>query len=101
SFENADLIVCPGFFDYLDQREMAELLRFFYDQLRADGQLVAFNFAEPNPSRAYMEWIGNWYLVYRTPDDLRAARHEAGIPESQESLGAEAENVNLLIQVDK
>ena len=100
-FGDADLIVCPGFLDYLDRDEAAALIRFFYSQLREGGQLLAFNFADPNPSRAYMEWIGNWYLIYRTLEDLRDIRHHAGIPDAAESVGAEAENVNLLIQIRK
>lgn len=97
----ADLIVCPGFFDYLEHEEVTMMLALFFGHLRSSGTLYAFNFAVGNPSRAYMEWIGNWYLVYRTTDELQAARDEAGIPDSSETIGCEAENVNLYIEAVK
>jgi len=36
------------------------------------AEMIVFNFAPSNPSRAYMEWLGNWYLTYR--DEAAVAR---------------------------
>ena len=54
--------------------------RLFWRQLAAGGRLLVGNFAPHNPSRAYMEWIGNWYLKYRTAEEMESLALAAGIP---------------------
>ncbi len=61
----ADYLFCPGFFDYLDTDAAATMLDLFSRSLAPGGEMTVFNFGPANPSRAYMEWIGNWYLTYR------------------------------------
>lgn len=61
----ADYVFCAGFFDYLDEDAAVEMLNLFLSTLSVDGELTVFNFSPANSSRAYMEWIGNWYLTYR------------------------------------
>ena len=39
-----------------------------------------------NPSRAYMEWIGQWYLVYRQPGALEELAQRAGIDPAAVSI---------------
>jgi hypothetical protein len=63
--KHADFIACTGMFDYLTDADAVAMLQCFWSHLNADGELLVFNFAPSNPSRAYMEWIGNWYLTYR------------------------------------
>ncbi len=61
--------------------------------------LLVWNFAPHNPTRAYMEWIGNWYLTYRTGSGLERLAIGAGIPQGRFSLGSEALGVNLILTV--
>jgi O-methyltransferase involved in polyketide biosynthesis len=79
---DADFISCPGLFDYLDRENATAMLSCFWRHLCPGGEAVAFNFAPDNSSRAYMEWIGNWYLTYRDRSELlelaRAAVPEEG-----------------------
>jgi extracellular factor (EF) 3-hydroxypalmitic acid methyl ester biosynthesis protein len=75
----ADLLYCAGFFDYLEDPSATAMLGLFWRSLAAGGQAIVYNFAPGNASRAYMEWIGNWYLKYRRPEDLRALGLAAGI----------------------
>jgi hypothetical protein len=63
--KQTDFIACTGIFDYLTDADAVAMLQCFWSHLAADGELMVFNFAPSNPSRAYMEWIGNWYLTYR------------------------------------
>src|SRR5207249_2596458 len=58
----ADLLFCPGLFDYLDDAAAVAMLRGLHKQLAPSGRLTFFQFATHNPSRAYMEWLANWYL---------------------------------------
>jgi extracellular factor (EF) 3-hydroxypalmitic acid methyl ester biosynthesis protein len=90
-----DLLVCSGLFDYLDADAAAALLARFWEALRSEGQALVFNFGGGNPSRAYMEWVGNWYLTYRTAAEMRELAGRAAIPEPAVAVRAEPSGVNL------
>jgi hypothetical protein len=98
---DADLLVCTGFFDYLEDDAAAELLKTFWQLLRPGGQALVFNFAPWNPTRAYMEWIGNWYLLYRTREDLARLARSAGVAANDFAATAEASGIDLLLRVRK
>lgn len=99
--QTADFLVCAGLFDYLDDEAATELLRFFWQQLAEEGTLLVGNFAPHNPSRAYMEWIGNWYLKYRTGDEMEKLGTEAGIPRGQFRIGCDCTGVDLFLVASK
>ena len=100
-FAGADLVVCTGFFDYLEDDAAADLLKTFWQLLRRGGRALIFNFAPWNSTRAYMEWIGNWYLLYRTREDLVHLAKKAEIPTNDFSISAEASGVDLLLRLTK
>jgi extracellular factor (EF) 3-hydroxypalmitic acid methyl ester biosynthesis protein len=87
--QNANLILCTGLFDYLDATAAAPLLAEFWRSLAPGGAACVFNFAPHNPTRAYMEWIGNWYLTYRDEADLASLAAAAQIPRDCVTLGSE------------
>src|SRR5690606_37362447 len=76
----ADFLFCTGLFDYMADGPAVDLLALMWRQLSSGGLLLVGNFAPNNPSRAYMEWVGNWYLLYRSPAQLSALADAAGIP---------------------
>src|SRR5205823_2365623 len=84
----SDLLLCPGLFDYLDDTAAVAMLRTLYAQLAPGGRLIVFQFAPHNPTRAYMEWLGNWYLVYRGAQQLRQIAAAADIGNDLVQLGA-------------
>jgi extracellular factor (EF) 3-hydroxypalmitic acid methyl ester biosynthesis protein len=87
-----DFLICSGLFDYLEDQAAVAMLRLFWERLAAGGLMLVGNFAPHNPTRAFMEWIGNWYLTYRTGDDLERLGNQAGIPRvcvSSEPLGVD------------
>jgi hypothetical protein len=95
--ETPNFLICSGLFDYLDDEAATAMLRLFWDRLAAGGLLLVGNFAPHQSTRAYMEWIGNWYLTYRTGNDLARLAAQAGIPQQQCSLGSEALGVDLFL----
>lgn len=97
----ADLVVCTGFFDYLEDDVATSLLRTFWQLLQPGGQALVFNFAPWNPTRAYMEWIGNWYLTYRTRKDLIRLANGAGVSGGAFEVTAEASGIDLLLRLSK
>jgi hypothetical protein len=93
----ADFLVCSGLFDYLNDETAAAMLRLFWGQLAEGGLLLVGNFAPHNPTRAYMEWIGNWYLIYRTAEQLARLASVAGIAESHFRVASEPLGVDLFL----
>ena len=96
-----DLLLCTGLFDYLDDESAVSMLREFFRQLAPGGTARVFNFTPHNPTRAYMEWIGNWYLIYRTRDDLKSLAAGAGVPPERCELGAEPLGIDLYLSASK
>ncbi len=97
----ADLISCPGLFDYLSDQDASALLATFWHHLAPGGRLMVFNFAPQHPSQAYMEWIGNWYLVYRSRVDLRTLAEASGIPSACVTISSECTATDLALIADK
>jgi len=93
----ADVILCTGLFDYLSDADSATMLAFFWNRLASGGELFIGNFAPHCPTRAYMEWLGNWYLVYRTVDEFAAIANAAGIPTEQRRIGADRTGCDLFL----
>lgn len=98
---SATQIYCTGIFDYLADDVAQDLLACFWDQLAPGGQFFVFNFAPHNPTRAYMEWIGDWYLIYRTAEELRSLALRAGIPAECLSEGSEPQGIDLYLCATK
>ncbi|HRX80808.1 MAG TPA: hypothetical protein P5307_17180, partial [Pirellulaceae bacterium] len=69
--EQSDFIACTGMFDYLDDAAATAMLQYFWNGLAEQGEVIVFNFAPSNPSQSYMEWIGNWYLIYRDEEAMQ------------------------------
>jgi hypothetical protein len=92
-----EFLICSGLFDYLEDQTAVEMLRLFWQRLGKGGLLLVGNFAPHNPTRAYMEWIGNWYLIYRTADELEKLAVQAGIPAEVFCIGSEKLGADLFI----
>jgi len=97
----ADLLFCPGLFDYLDDAAAAAMLRRLYEQLAPGGRMTVFQFAPHNPTRPYMEWFGNWYLTYRDAAQLRRLVDSAGLAAAGVTFGAEPLGVDLYVTVTR
>jgi SAM-dependent methyltransferase len=96
-----DSLACAGLFDYLSDDVATKMLRRFWDLLAPGGLLLVGNFSPHNPTRAYMEWIGNWYLNYRNGEQLRRLANEAGIPDGRVTISADRMGVDLFIIAHK
>lgn len=75
-----DLIYSAGLFDYLDERIAIPLLANLRKLLRRDGLLVIANASDKysNPSATWMEWVAEWYLIYRSEKEFRNIFLDAG-----------------------
>lgn len=96
-----DLVWSAGLFDYFNDKAFVLMLEKMSRWVTEGGSIVVGNFNEDhNPSRAFMEIFGDWYLIHRTEDQLRSLALEAGFAPSQISVGREPENVNLFLHID-
>lgn len=90
-----ELIYTTGLFDYLDRRISSRLVQNLRKILKKDGMLAVSDVRDKyqNPSVHFMEWVGDWNLIYRSdeefkqifldgnfkPDELRFASEQQGI----------------------
>lgn len=96
-----DLIYSAGLFDYLNQAMFARLLSTLYEALVPGGVLLVGNVAVNNPSRWSMEYYVEWFLIHRSPEDLRAFG-EALVPTpSSVEVESEPTGINLFLRVVK
>ncbi len=99
--ERFDLIWSAGLFDYLNDRAFCLLLKRFYSCLNEGGQMIIGNFAPHNPTRRYMELIGDWHLLCRSASELRRLASSCGVELDAVEVRQEAEGVNLFLHITK
>jgi cyclopropane fatty-acyl-phospholipid synthase-like methyltransferase len=93
-----DLIWSAGLFDYFDDKAFVMILKKMKGWLNPTGEIIIGNFNEShNPSRNYMEILGDWHLHHRTTSQLTELAKEAGFTTNSLRIGEEKENVNLFL----
>ncbi|MCQ9206784.1 MAG: methyltransferase domain-containing protein [Omnitrophica bacterium] len=75
-----DIVYTTGLFDYLNNRIAARLIENLKILLKINGILVVANVRDKysNPSVHYMEWAGDWNLIYRSGDEFKKLFLNAG-----------------------
>lgn len=75
-----DFIYSLGLFDYLNYEISVKLVRNLRDRLKEGGSLYIADVRDRyyNPSVMYMEWAGDWNLVYRTDEEFFRIFLDAG-----------------------
>ncbi len=98
-----DLIYSAGLFDYLDARVAARLIANLYKLLKKGGRMVIANFGEKkrNSSAGLMEWVTEWYLIYRSLPEFERIFSDAGFSEKEFSVQASSDDVILYAEMKK
>jgi chemotaxis methyl-accepting protein methylase len=80
-----DLIYSTGLFDYLDERLATKLVSNLRKILKDGGMMKISNYRERsnNDSAYLMEWVCEWYLIYRTEDEFRRIFLNAGFSQNE------------------
>jgi SAM-dependent methyltransferase len=78
-----DLIYSTGLFDYFDERVAIRLVSNLKKLLKKERYMVISNYRDrySNPSVGLMEWIVEWYLIYRTEEEFAKIFLNAGFPQ--------------------
>jgi SAM-dependent methyltransferase len=98
--EQFDTVWSAGLFDYFDDNIFVKLLRKFMSWTKPGGEVIIGNFSVQNPSRNYMELIGDWYLQHRSEEELIAMAIKAGAKKENVWVGKELQGVNLFLHVN-
>jgi extracellular factor (EF) 3-hydroxypalmitic acid methyl ester biosynthesis protein len=96
-----DFIYSAGLFDYLNQRSFSALLSVLYDALAPRGHLVVGNVAQHNPSRYFMEYCLDWFLIHRSPEELAEFARALNPRPVRIEVDAEPSGVNLFLRIWK
>ena len=94
-----DLLWSARLFEYFPDRLFIILLRRLITYVKPGGEVVIGNFGDNNPSRAYMELLGEWYLEHRSEERLTRLAEEAGVSTDAVKIDREPENVNLFLRI--
>lgn len=79
-----DMIWSAGLFDYLNDIAFVLLLKKFRGWLAPKGEIIIGNYNEEyNPSRDYLEILGDWHLIHRTKEQLWELAKRAGFSNHQ------------------
>ncbi|MCP4380109.1 MAG: hypothetical protein GY798_01555 [Hyphomicrobiales bacterium] len=70
AYRDFDLIYSLGLFDYLDTRFAVRLTRKLFELLGRGGKLVIANFHQDTGEKGYMEMFMDWFLEYRSEQDM-------------------------------
>jgi extracellular factor (EF) 3-hydroxypalmitic acid methyl ester biosynthesis protein len=66
-----DLIYANTLFDCLPKETVEKLTACFFNLLKPGGTIVVSNFLSSTPECAYFEMIMNWWLVYRSANEIK------------------------------
>ncbi len=96
-----DVIWSAGLFDYLNDKAFIKLLQRFKEWLSKEGEIIVGNYNEAhNPSRDYMEVLGDWHLIHRTETQLLDLAKAAGFKSSQIQVRRMPDNVILYLHIN-
>jgi cyclopropane fatty-acyl-phospholipid synthase-like methyltransferase len=95
-----DLIYSTGLFDYFNDKISIKLISNLKKLLLPDGMIMISNVTDryKNPSVHYMEWAGQWVLVYRTAEEFKRIFIEAGFDKEKLMLIKERTGVMQYIK---
>ncbi len=96
-----DFIWAAGLFDYLNDKAFVKLLIRFKEWQKEGGEIVIGNYNEAhNPSRNYMEILGDWHLIHRTEEQLLNLARQAGFGEHEIHVSRMPDNAILYLHIN-
>ncbi|MFL5302766.1 MAG: class I SAM-dependent methyltransferase [Anaeromyxobacteraceae bacterium] len=92
-------IYTMGLFDYLATPVARAVLTQLYRVLEPGGRIVVGNYHASNPSRVYMEYWGDWRLIYRTEQNMLDLAGE--LPGARMDVELDPSRCQMFLKVDK
>ena len=95
------LIYSAGLFDYLSDRSFTALLGALYEAATPGGQLLIGNVDVSNPTRYFMEYFAEWFLIHRSRSQLLDMARLLRPAPAATRVEAEQLGVNLFLVLEK
>jgi extracellular factor (EF) 3-hydroxypalmitic acid methyl ester biosynthesis protein len=64
------LIYLLGLLDYFSVKHSAKIVSRLWQNVTSGGKLILTNAHASNPTRLWMEYVSEWYLLYKTKDEM-------------------------------
>ena len=65
-------IYSSGLFDYLNMDSAIKLAKILWGKVKSGGQLLITNAHPDNPTKLWMEYVGDWWLLYKTKQEMES-----------------------------
>ena len=101
TIEPHQLIYSANLFDYLSDRSFSALLGTLYEAIPSGGQLLVGNVDVSNPTRYFMEYFAEWFLIHRSRSQLLDMTRLLRPAPAAARVEAEQLGVNLFLALEK
>lgn len=98
---SSDVIYASGLFDYLDERAGAVLVKRMFASLNDGGVLLVPNLTPHNDEAGYMEAVMNWWMCYRTEEDMQKLAASVDASRARTSTFLTSENRIAWLRIDR
>jgi extracellular factor (EF) 3-hydroxypalmitic acid methyl ester biosynthesis protein len=98
-FTGFDIVYCAGLFDYLSQRVCKRLVELFCTMAKPGGLVIVTNVSDDNPSKAWMEYLVEWNLIYRGRKEMEDLVPE-NVPVQSINIIPDKTGVNLFLEIE-
>jgi extracellular factor (EF) 3-hydroxypalmitic acid methyl ester biosynthesis protein len=95
------LILAGGLFDYLQERHAVFLIENAWKLLSRGGTFFFTNIATGNPYRALIEYVGDWFLIERSRQELLDLVEQAGVPRGAVSIRLDESHLAWLVEITR
>ncbi|MDH5653680.1 MAG: class I SAM-dependent methyltransferase [Gammaproteobacteria bacterium] len=95
--EEYDFVYCAGLFDYLSDKVCNRLINLYYQWVKPGGTLLVTNVHPCNPDRWAMEYIAEWFLIYRNEEQMKKLVPGLG----EQHVYADETGINLFLEIRK
>ncbi|MBK1881053.1 class I SAM-dependent methyltransferase [Luteolibacter pohnpeiensis] len=98
-FTGYDIVYCAGLFDYLSQRVCKRLVELFCTMVKPGGLVIVTNVSDSNPSKAWMEYLVEWNLIYRGRPEMDDLVPDT-VPVKSTNILEDETGVNLFLEIE-
>jgi extracellular factor (EF) 3-hydroxypalmitic acid methyl ester biosynthesis protein len=98
-FTGYDIVYCAGLFDYLSQRVCKRLVELFCTMVKPGGLVIVTNVSDTNPSKAWMEYLVEWNLIYRGRPEMEDLVPDR-FPVKSTNISEDVTGVNLFLEIE-
>ncbi len=99
--QDQDLAYSIGLIDYFSDRAVMKFMNFVHAILKPGGRIILGNFHPNNPSKAVMEHLLDWPLIYRKESDLNHMFEMSNFQQGYTNIFYEDEGINLFAECVK